>query len=154
MMFVPMPPLLKLLVLSLFSFTLGLNCIAASKKIPEETIKVALIGTCALFIGMSVLGLFLLSIGIPLNFLGFALFMALFGLLIATIVMIFVPVSKTIHKVILGFGIMLFSVFVAYDTNVMIQPGYYGDAIDASVGLYLDVINIFTEIISFQELSS
>jgi FtsH-binding integral membrane protein len=147
---VKMPSYVKLGVLCLFSFTMGLNCIAAYKKINEQVIQVALIGTLGLFVLMSFGGLLLLSMGVHLNFLGYVLMCALLALLAAFIVMIFVPVSSTVHKAILVFGITLFSVFVAYDTNVMVQPSYSGDAIDASVNLYLDVINIFTEMVGFQ----
>lgn len=143
---VDMHPLLKLCVLSMFSFTIGLNCIAASKQVSEQVIKAALVATFGIFVGMTTIGLFLLSIGVSLNFLRYVLFAGLLGLLVALLTMIFIPVSNTMHKIVLGFGITLFSVYVAYDTNAMIQPGYGGDAIDASVRLYLDVLNIFTEI--------
>lgn len=144
---VPMPPMMKLLVLSLFSLTMGLNCIAASKQVPESVIKVALLATLGIFVGMSVVGILLLSLGVDLNFLRYVLLAALFGLVMTQLVLLFVPVSKPVYKVILGFGLTLFSIYVAYHTNVMIQPGYYGDAIDASVGLYLDTLNIFTHMV-------
>lgn len=147
--FAPMHSALKFTILCVFSFVMGLNCIAASKAIPPDVIKVALIGTVGIFVAMSAVGLFLLSIGVTLNFLSYVLMAGLIGLLLAFIVTMFVPVSKTIHKVILACGLSLFSIFVAYDTNVMIQPDYDGDAINATVGLYLDILNIFTELVGF-----
>jgi FtsH-binding integral membrane protein len=40
-------------------------------------------------------------------------------------------------------GLMLFSLFVVYDTNTILQRNYYGDFITASLDYYLDIINIF-----------
>ena len=146
---VTMPPLAKLCVLSLFSCTMGLNCIAASTQVPESVIQVALLATLGIFVGMSVVGMLLLSLGVELNFLTYILLITLFGLIITYLVMLFVPVPKLVYKVILGFGITLFSIYVAYHTNIMIQPGHYLDATDASVGLYLDILNIFTHMVGF-----
>jgi FtsH-binding integral membrane protein len=147
---VQMPSYMKLIILCLFSFTMGLNCIAAYSRIPEDVIKVALFGTLGLFFVMSFGGLLLLSMGINLNFLGYILMCAVLALLVAFVVMMFVPVSSDLRKAILTLGIVLFSVFIAYDTNMMVQPNYYGDAIDASVNLYLDILNIFTEMVGIQ----
>jgi len=145
-----MHPILKLGVLAVFSVLIGLNCIAASSRVSEAVVKVAIVSTLAIFVGMTVLGGALLALGIPLNFMGFALMCALLGLLVAFVVMMFVPVSNTMHKAILAIGMTLFSVFIAFDTNVMVQKTYKGDPVDASIQLYLDIVNIFTEMVAFE----
>ena len=43
---------------------------------------------------------------------------------------------------------MLFSVYIVYDTNSILQRDYSGDFITASLDYYLDVINIFSDLLS------
>lgn len=130
---------------------MGMNCIAASSKIPPETIKAALTATVGLFVFMSLAGFGLASSGIHLGFLSYALLCSLSALLVAFIVMLFIPVPSFVEKVVLTLGITLFSVFVAFDTNVMIQKDYYGDMVGATIDLYLDVLNIFTELVALDQ---
>jgi FtsH-binding integral membrane protein len=43
---------------------------------------------------------------------------------------------------------MLFSVYIVYDTNIILQRDYGGDFISASLAYYLDIINIFSNLLS------
>jgi len=146
-----LPTPVKFILLCCFSLLMGLNCIAASTKVPESVIKASLMATMGVFVMMTLFGLGLASLGINLGFLTFVLFSVLIALLIAFIVMMFVPVPGAVHKAILAIGITLFSIYVAYDTNIMLQRDYQGNVIQASINLYLDLINIFTEIIAFEQ---
>jgi FtsH-binding integral membrane protein len=47
-------------------------------------------------------------------------------------------------------GLALFSLFVIYDTNTILQRNYYGDFITASLDYYLDIINIFLNLVNFE----
>merc|ERR1712154_243030 len=72
----------------------------------------------------------------------------LFVFLIFGIIMIFVPQNKYMQMVYGGLGALIFSVYLVYDTQMMmggdhkfsISPEEY---IFAALALYLDVINIF-----------
>lgn len=138
---------IKLAFLGCLSFLFGMMCIAASKSVTPEVITAALLSTLAIFVGMSILAVFLLSIGVKLNFLSYILFAALLAFVIALIVCSVIKVSDKTHKILLTIGIVLFSILIAYDTNTMIQPGSYATPVDASIGLYLDVMNIFTDFV-------
>ena len=46
---------------------------------------------------------------------------------------------------------MLFSVYIVYDTNNILQRDYGGDFITASLDYYLDIINIFSNLLSASE---
>ena len=46
---------------------------------------------------------------------------------------------------------MLFSVYIIYDTNSILQRDYGGDFISASLAYYLDIINIFSNLLSTSE---
>jgi modulator of FtsH protease len=142
-------PPLALALFTAFAVTIGLTSIAASKYVSADSVKVAFIATTLLFVALSVLGGVLLAAGIDLSFLGFLLFAALIALLIVFIVMAFVPVSKKAHKIVLGFAIVVFSIFIAFDTNIMLQKGFT-DPIDAALNLFLDIVNVFTDIVGFE----
>jgi FtsH-binding integral membrane protein len=45
--------------------------------------------------------------------------------------------------------LLLFSVYVVYDTNSILQRNYNGDFITASLDYYLDILNIFSNLLSF-----
>jgi modulator of FtsH protease len=141
-------PPLALALFTAFAVTIGLTSIAASKYVSADSIKVAFIATALLFVALSVLGGMLLAAGIDLSFLGFLLLAMLIALCIVFIVMTFVPVSKKIHRIVLGFAIVLFSIFIAFDTNIMLQKGFT-DPIDAALNLFLDIVNLFTDIVAF-----
>lgn len=145
-----LPYPVRFVILCAFSSVMGLNCIAAASKVSGNLIKASLAATLGIFVVMSLFGLGLASLGINLGFLYFVLFCCLLALLVAFVVMMFVPVPKTVHKAILALGITLFSVFIAYDTNVILQSDY-NDSISATINLYLDALNIFTEIIAFDQ---
>jgi FtsH-binding integral membrane protein len=49
------------------------------------------------------------------------------------------------------FGLGLFSLFVIYDTNQIMQRDYFGDFITASLDYYLEIINIFVKLIRVME---
>ena len=133
----------------MFSFVMGLNSIAASKLVSEQLIKAVIVATFCLFIVMTLLGFGLAMLGINLGFLSYILLCALIGLLVAFVAMWFIPVQKTLYKTVLVIGITLFSIYIAYDTNVILQKEYSGDFISATINIYLDILNIFTEMIAF-----
>ena len=48
-----------------------------------------------------------------------------------------------------AFSLFLFSMYVIYDTNKLMQRNYYGDFITAALDFYLDIINIFVNLLSY-----
>lgn len=144
------PMIVKILILSAFSFLIGLQCIAASTHVSPQTIEVALVSAIAIFAVFTMIGVAIVAAGIDLSFMAFGLFALLIGLLIAFVVMMAIPVSKTVHRVVLYFAISLFSVYIAFDTNIMLQKDFT-NPIQGSINLYLDLLNIFTDIIVLQE---
>jgi FtsH-binding integral membrane protein len=108
----------------------------------------------------SVFGIFLAMTAVAFydkgNLLGFGpyLFAGLIGLILARIVLLVLNVSnpesidftKT-YTLLNWFGTVLFSVYIAYDTQVIryrARKPY--DYVDLSLGLFLDIINLFTNI--------
>ena len=108
----------------------------------------------AMFAGLSLYGYFtktdLTRIG---NFAG----MALFGLILAMLVNIFLQ-NSSFNLALAGIGVLLFTVLTAYDTQKLkwlyqygAQTGAEGEsrmAIQGALMLYLDFINLFLELLN------
>ena len=147
--FIPMPTWLKLILFCGFSY--GAGYLLSSLKIVagEEVIHTAILGTMSIFGIMFGLGLFMLLSGIKLGFrTGIILFYSLLFLILARLFNYFTAQSSDFAKGLTIFGLLLFSVYVIYDTNTILQKNYYGDFITASIDYYLDIINIFTKLVS------
>jgi FtsH-binding integral membrane protein len=61
----------------------------------------------------------------------------LLGFILATL---FSPTNSILTTI----GIVLFSIYIIYDTNNILQKNYYGDFITASLDYYLDILNLFS----------
>ena len=48
-------------------------------------------------------------------------------------------------------GVVLFSVFIAFDTNVMLLERTDDDVAGSALALYLDIINLFSEFIGLRQ---
>jgi FtsH-binding integral membrane protein len=56
-------------------------------------------------------------------------------------------VSSMGHKIYLYFGLLVFSLYVLLDTNqILTNSMYRNDFVSASMGYYLDILNIFTKL--------
>jgi len=78
----------------------------------------------------------------------------LFVFCIFGIIMIFLPPSRYLSMVYGGIGALIFSVYLVYDTQMMMGGGHkYSispeEYIFAAVALYLDIINIFLYVLRF-----
>ena len=146
----PMPTWLKVIIFSITSVLWGYIFSNLRQIVGEETIKMAVIGAISIFALMFAFGIGLILSGIKLGFkFGLVLFELLTLLIIIRLIQIFIPTSSLIKKIITCFSILLFSVFIIYDTNSILQRNYNGDFIRASMDYYLDILNIFTDLSSF-----
>jgi FtsH-binding integral membrane protein len=153
--FVPMPPFMKFLLFCAFSALLGINLSVISSKDKDsnngqktkDIVHLAMLETIAVFGAMFLVGAFLLFSGIRLG-LQFSLFL-FFSLLLFILTRLYFTFSGTINLHIIAFsfiGVILFSFYVIYDTNVILRRDYYGDFITASMDYYLDILNLFTNL--------
>ena len=109
----------------------------------------AFVATAGTFGAMSIVGFFIKR---DLSGMGRFLFMALIGLIIATIVNIFVA-SSSLYWIINYVGVLIFCGLTAYDTQkIKMMFMQYGDEVNegtmklallGSLTLYLDFINLF-----------
>jgi FtsH-binding integral membrane protein len=170
--FIPMSSFMKFLLFCIFSALLGINLSVINsdnnsnngnngKNVnngnngkngnngnnSKDIIHLAMLQTLSVFGAMFLVGAFLLATGIKLGF-GFAgfLFYSLLFLILARLWTFF---SGTINIHTFAFsviGVLLFSLYIIYDTNIILRREYYGDFITASMDYYLDIINLFTNL--------
>jgi FtsH-binding integral membrane protein len=147
--FITMPSWLKFILFSLFSMAFGVILGYRKSGVDPGIVKSALVGTASIFVTMFAFGVALIASGIKLGLrFGLGLFFALLFLVIVTIVQFFIAKSSLLKKILVIGSLMVFSLYIMYDTNNILQRNYYGDFITASLDYYLDIINIFSGLVT------
>jgi FtsH-binding integral membrane protein len=145
MVLVPMPDFFKFLLFCFFSYTFGLMLSVLKKKYNPDMINIAIQGALTVFAFMLATGVALFAGGINLGYkFGTILFLTLLALIVAQLVFVLGAKMNQAHKLLSFVGIILFALYVIYDTNKILQRDYYGNFITASMDYYLDIINLFT----------
>ena len=144
---VPMPSWLKFILFSLFSYIWGILLASFKLKINDnDLINMTMLGSIGIFSIMFLIGGFLLATGIELGWkTGGFLFFSLLILIVFQIFNLFYK-STMLLKSLAAIGIIIFSGYIIYDTNIILQRDYYGDFITASLDYYLDILNIFLKL--------
>jgi FtsH-binding integral membrane protein len=146
---IPMPMWLKFILFSIFSSLFGIVLSFYKNNVSEELIQFAVLGTISIYFTMFFIGIIVILFGIKLSlWVGLLLFYLLLSLILSQIISIFLGNISQTHKIYGIFGLILFSFYIIYDTNYILQRNYFGDFITASMDYYLDVINIFTSLIN------
>ena len=97
---------------------------------------------------MFAFGLALIKSNVVLTYkFSLGLYFVLLILLISTIVHYFMYTSSILKKTGLGFTLLLFSVYIVYATNIILQRDYSGDFITASMDYYLEIFNMFVALL-------
>jgi FtsH-binding integral membrane protein len=142
--FISMPTWLKFILFSIFSGAFGVILGYRKSGVDPGIVKSALVGTASIFVTMFAFGVALIASGIKLGLqFGLGLFFALLLLIIISIVNIFIVESSLLKKILVIGSLLIFSLYIVYDTNNILQRNYNGDFITASLDYYLDIINIF-----------
>ncbi len=145
--FVPMHPLLKFLLFTVFAVIAGLTLSVVASVTSQEVIKAALVGTIAIFILMVVFGVVLSALGVDLGWLAGILFIALLGLVLVRIVFMFMKTSSNVRKGIAAFSLLLFGMYIVFDTNSILKRDYQGDFVTAALDYFLDILNTFINLL-------
>jgi FtsH-binding integral membrane protein len=150
------PGPVKYVLFVLFAVTLGqvlANFVARLKS--ENVLKEVLVTVGGIFLAMTALGFYDKQ-----NILGFGSYLlaALIGLIVARLLLIAgafggvrASTLYSLSEMLSWFGAGLFSIFVAYDTQRIKEiatrlKNRTPDYVDASLGLFLDAINLFTSV--------
>ena len=145
----PMPMWLKFILFTIFSSLLGILLSSLKTMVSEQLIQFAVLGTISIYFIMLLIGIILIIFGIQLSlWVGLLLFYLLLSLILFELASIFLGNISQTHKIYGIIGLIIFSLYIIYDTNYILQRNYFGDFITASMDYYLDVINIFLSLIN------
>ena len=150
---IQMHPFLKFILFTLFSTITGILFSKVKEYTSRDIIKTSLLGVLGIFVSMFLFGILLIIFGIQLGYkFGLILLYSLLILIICTIVSIFMNKFKIYHKILAIVGLIIFSIYIIYDTNQILQRKNDNDFISASLDYYLDIINIFNNLVSYQSV--
>lgn len=135
----------KYLLFAAFAFLIGQSLAPTVDKLQARgTLREVLASVAGIFLAMTAVG-FLDN----QNVLGFGpyLFAALIGLVVGRLILLFTQVGGAdvtkANSLLNLFATGLFAVYVAYDTQ-LIKQERSKDYVNSSMGLFLDIINLFT----------
>ena len=137
----------KYLLFAAFAFLIGQSLAPTVDKLQAKgTLREVLASVAGIFLAMTAVG-FLDN----QNILGFGpyLFAALIGLVIGRLILLFTQFGDPTadltkaNSLLNLFATGLFAIYVAYDTQLLKQEKSK-DYVNASMGLFLDIINLFT----------
>jgi len=139
----------KQLLFGLLSIIMGLILSSMIHIINDpKIVESAAISTIINFGLMFLLGLVIVYFGYDLSWLGILLFIGLFILIVVQVIGIFSPQSDETHKMIAYASVVIFSLYVLYDTNKILlkyQNKSKSDCILGAIDYYLDIINLFED---------
>lgn len=144
---VPMHAVWKLVLFSMFSMLTALTLNVVVKFTSAEIVQTAIIGTIVVFVLFALFGAVLAGFGIDLGWLGLFLFFGLLGLILANLTSLFMREYTLLHRALALIGLLIFAAYIVYDTNQILQRDYHGDFVTAAFDYYLDIINVFLNII-------
>jgi modulator of FtsH protease len=145
--FVKHKPGINLMVLFTFTFVSGLSIgplLSATLGLAGGANIVAgsFMTTTMIFGGLSLVAIYS---GIDFTRMGKVLFVALILLVIASVINMFI-MNSMMQVIIASFSAVLFSAFILYDTQNIIN-GDYETPIDGAIALYLDFFNLFVSLL-------
>lgn len=152
MALVPMNMVAKFSLFSLFSGIIGLLLSVSMRYVDPAFIEMGVVGAMGVFATFFLIGLFLLASGVVLsNTTGIVLLGALLLLIITRIVYFFTEAYTQSVRVFAIITLSLFSAYIVYDTNRLLQKDYYGDYITGALEYYLDILNVFVSLVRYQQ---
>jgi len=145
-MLASLPIYAKFLIFTVISIIIGATL--STNNVSDANIKRAIWGAVGVFTATFLIGMCLAVMGVDLSVFGILLLILLGVLIVGQLLMYFYPVSDTVSKAWIHFGLILFGVYVIYDINIILRYRPFGnDYVASSVNLYLDFINIFISLL-------
>lgn len=147
LMFARSKPGINLILLFGFTFTTGLTLTPILSRIlgmpgGAAIVAQAFLLTTAIF---GVMSIFALRTKRDLTSMGKILFITLIVVVVGSLVNFFLG-SPILQVALAGIGAILFSVYIAYDTQNIVR-GVYDSPVTAAVSLYLDFLNLFISLL-------
>ncbi|XP_024532232.1 BI1-like protein [Selaginella moellendorffii] len=140
---------LNLILLGFFTILLSLTVGFVCAYTRGEIVLQALILTATITIGLTLFTFWAVNRGYDFGFLGPLLFASVLVLIVWGIIQAFFPIVRMLTSVYTLLGALIFSLYIVYDTYLLIQRFDYDEYVWAAVNLYIDVINLFLYILQF-----
>eukprot|EP00243_Klebsormidium_subtile_P004766 TRINITY_DN18916_c0_g1_i1.p1 TRINITY_DN18916_c0_g1~~TRINITY_DN18916_c0_g1_i1.p1 ORF type:complete len:252 (-),score=48.27 TRINITY_DN18916_c0_g1_i1:201-956(-) len=134
-------------ILALWTFSLSLMVGTTCTFYSGALVLEALVLTGAVVLGLTAYTFYAVKKGADFGYLGPMLFSSLMVLIMWGFIQIFFapgPIGYFIYSLV---GALLFSLYIVYDTDNLIKRYSYDEYVWASVGLYLDIINLFLRLL-------
>ncbi|XP_010435077.1 PREDICTED: BI1-like protein [Camelina sativa] len=135
------------IVLTIFtlsiSFAVGICC---SEKTGRIVMGAAIL-TAAMVFGLTIYTFWAVKRGHDFSFLGPFLFGSLLIILVFTLLQIYYPLGKLTSMIFSGVASIVFCGYIIFDTDQLIKKLNYDEYIIAAIRLYLDVMNLFLNLL-------
>lgn len=153
LIFLKSKPIVNVMLLFAFTFITGVTLVPLLASVlglqgGASIVAQALLMTTIIF---GVMSFFALKTTKDLANMGKMLFVALVVIVIASLVNIFLG-NPLLQVIIAAVGAIVFSLYIAYDTQNIIR-GRYDSPIMAAISLYLDVLNLFISLLQLLSLN-
>ena len=153
LMFLRSKPVVNVILLFAFTFVTGVTLVPLLSSVlglkgGASIVAQALLMTTIIF---GVMSYFALKTTKDLANMGKMLFIALIVIVIASLVNLFLG-NPLLQVIIAAVGAIVFSLYIAYDTQNIIR-GRYDSPIMAAISLYLDVFNLFVSLLQLLSLN-
>lgn len=135
---------LNLALLGLFTVLESLSLGAVVSYVDQVVVLQALVLTVATFLGLT---LWTFQTKRDLSSLGSWLFGGLLFLVGGGFVQLFLPFNHAVDMAFAAGGTLIFSLYIAYDTQMILKRLSPDEWVLAVISLYLDVINLFLNIL-------
>lgn len=151
--FMPMSRSMKAVLFTVFSTLIGflIGSIAAISEHLRDIIWDTFLSIIVIFVYMVLLGVAASAGGVSAAWLGVALFFPIIGAWISYLMKRNGDTSMSdiayLKRMINMFMIFLFSLYIIFDTWAILKREYAGDFVTASFDYYLDIINLFFELL-------
>ena len=138
----------KFMFFMFFGIIQGILLGSFKQYFPEDVVKSALISTITIFVTFLCIGFTIVYFNYDITWMGIYLLLALLAIIVYRISLIFIPVEYNFKKTMFVITILLFSIFIIYDTNVLLLKGKNKDCISFAMDYYLDILNIFSSFLN------
>ncbi|WAR61895.1 hypothetical protein PtB15_12B587 [Puccinia triticina] len=134
----------NLILLGLFTVLEAMGLGAAVAFVNTVIVLEALVLTGLVFIGLT-----MYTLQSKRDFSGMAPYLgtALMVMIFSSFLTLFFPLSRTMDAVYAGFGTLVFSAYIVFDTQMICKHLSPDDWVVACVSLYLDAVNLFINIV-------
>jgi len=139
---------LNLILLAVYTVALSLSVGVIASFTAAPIVFEALLLTFLVTASLTAYTFYAIRRGADFSFLGPILWVSLLVLIAWGFLQIFFPMGHVSRTIFAALGALLFSVYIVYDTENLIKRFNYDEYIWASVMLYIDVINLFINLLA------